>query len=191
VSEPIRLVRKDGTTSTSWGDAKGASEHRENCACPRCLGFSEGNQLPTTHGAYSRLLVTERGEAIAEMLRADFPTAADELALRALGECVAQVQLAGQALSAVEELMNTPGRQAAARLKFLALSADQRAWVRELFRVLDRLGATPQARAEVAERLSRIDSRREIDADLDLDRLTVAERVELFRLLDRAKGQQT
>ena len=147
--------------------------------------FAADNRLAVKHAAYSRLAISERSTEIADDLRSDFQRAADELALQALAECWAQVQLAGDALAAVRELMKTPGQVAAARLRFIQLSADERAWLNSFFKILDRLAATPAARAEVAARLAKVQAS---PGRIDLTKLSPQERIELEALVERAQA---
>jgi hypothetical protein len=152
-----------------------ASKHPAGCTCTRCRGFQKGNDLELRHGAYAKTLaISPRGAALAEELRRDFAASADESALQALAASLAQIQLATAALEKVDA---TPD----ARLKYVRLSDDLRGWIGSLFKLLDRLGATPQARAQVAARLASVAPK------IDLQKLSAKEKRQLEALLAKAR----
>jgi hypothetical protein len=169
----VTVAKRSGDRPPSGIPAKGR-KHPPGCQCQRCRGFEEGNRVPVVHGAHSPLVISERGSILAEELRKDFATNADEAALQALAASLAQIQLATAAL---EQVAASPD----ARLKYVRLSDDLRGWISSLFKLLDRLGATPQARAQVAARLASVAPR------LDLQKLSAKEKRQLESLLAKAR----
>ena len=57
-SKPTVLVRKDGTTSVSWGPAKGSRPP-----------FREGNLMALKHGAFSDRMIEVVAAEVAEELQ--------------------------------------------------------------------------------------------------------------------------
>ncbi|MGZ4395985.1 MAG: hypothetical protein ACXVZ2_11545, partial [Gaiellaceae bacterium] len=84
--------------------ARGASSHRERCACVRCRGFQQGNQAAVTHGTYSLLRLQPRATELSAELRELVPlsSAADGPAIEALAMILAQAEHAGLVLATVQ-----------------------------------------------------------------------------------------
>ena len=142
----------------------------------------EGNQIARTHGAYSAVALSEQAAEI----EPDFAATSRP---RSMGSCSAPSSSRSPGAAWLRRDGEGRRRLKQARLAHVALSKESRSWVATLMNVLDKVAATPQARAEVAARLARAgvslyltpdEQREKTDleqrADGDLYRLPMPER---------------
>ena len=134
--------------------AVAAVEHGADCGCVRCTGFTVGNQLSRTHGAYSTLATSKRAEALAGEIRATMPlySAADEPAIRLLAVTLARVERAAAALDEVDEHLGEKrlaAFMAEGQERLDRLRRDLRAWIGTANRLMSELGMTPSSRARL------------------------------------------
>ena len=136
--------------------ARGASSHREGCACLRCTGFQQGNQTAVTHGSYSILRLQPRATELAAELRELVPLSSptDGPAIDALSLVLAQTEHAGLVLATVQArtVQRTTSGEALTgdeRDDLRRLSADLRGWLNSAGRFFEALGMTPSSRVRL------------------------------------------
>jgi hypothetical protein len=140
--------------------------------------FQPSNDLAVTHGAYSRLRLSDAAGATADVVRDLVPLnhPADESTIQAYAVVLEQLRAAAHALESAD------GR----RDRLLRLSQDAQGWANVALRYGRELGLTPRSRAELGLDLARVF--RANERDLDLDRLSEAQRTTLAELLAIAEG---
>jgi hypothetical protein len=137
-----------------------------------------GNALAVTHGAYSRLRLSDAAGETADVVRDLVPIGhdADEPTVQAFAFVLEQLRSAGKAL----EEASANGR----RQQLLRLSQDANGWANTALRFAKELGLTPRSRAELGLDLARV---RNASADYNLALLNDDEQSQLSRLLEKAK----
>lgn len=166
MNEPRRLVRKNVTVTRSHGPAKG-SRHPEGCACVRCTGFQEGNQLgftaghelSTKHGAYSVVGIQGRAREVAEqiaaaMVREDLYRPSFQAAIEACSVVLVRLERAHAAMAKADEALDATAplagyaggeADALARLRY-----DAAKWAGQARQYLNDLGLTPRSLAAIS-----------------------------------------
>ena len=136
--------------------ARGASSHREGCACSRCRGFQQGNQAAVTHGSYSLLRLQPRATELAAELRELVPLSSptDGPAIGALSLILAQAEHARLVLATVQARtvqLTTSGETLTGdeRDDLRRLSSDLRGWLNSAGRYFEMLGMTPSSRVRL------------------------------------------
>jgi hypothetical protein len=139
--------------------------------------FQPGNQVAISHGAYARLRLSEATGETADTLRELVPLRhdADTAAIEVFAFTIEQLRAAAKAL-----------KDANRRADRLRLSQDAQGWANVALRYAKELGMTPKARAELGLDLARAGAM--VDRDLDLNRLSETQRIQLDRLLSIAEG---
>jgi hypothetical protein len=140
-----------------------------------------GNDLAVTHGAYSRLRLTEPAGETAEVLRELVPLQhdADLPTIEAFGFVLEQLRAAGRAL----EQASKSGR----RDTLIRLSQDAQGWANVALRFAKELGMTPAARAGLGLDLARASAVARTTSRFDPSRLTDEERRQLELLMSKAE----
>jgi hypothetical protein len=174
----------------------GASAHDSGCTCTRCQGFTSANTAALTHGSYaSPATLAPEAERWATWLRETAPlySAADEPTVALAATTLVRAERAAAALAEVDRA--TEGREIAAYVgkgeALDRLRQDLRGWIGLATRLLDKLGCSPTSRAALGVDVARgrALARAPLVGDLDLDRLTPQEMLQLERLAERAGGR--
>ena len=160
---PQKIVRRDGTTTESWGPAKTVRKpHEPDCTCQRCRGFQPGNGLSTTHGAYSVVQLAPRAREVADgitaaMIREDLWRDSFGSAVSACAVVLVRLERAEAALQHAEDLVATDGASPLAmylgrdgRDPLGRLREDSRRWANAARGYLNDLGLTPTSLARIA-----------------------------------------
>jgi hypothetical protein len=147
--------------------------------------FEPGNDLAVTHGAYSRLRISEGSGPIAETLREQVEAGieGDEAAIEIAAYTIRQLQLSAAELERVARGES----QKTSRVELLRLSEDSRGWTRTALEALDRLGLTPAGRVRLDLAVAR--TRAADRSRIELGNLAESEITELRRLLLKASGE--
>jgi hypothetical protein len=142
--------------------------------------FENGNAIAVTHGAYSRLRLSEPAGDTADVVRELVPLNhdADEPTIQTFAFVLEQLRAAGEAL---EQARGTGRRD-----KLLRLSQDANGWANTALRFAKELGLTPRARAELGLDLARARAA----VRFDWSRLTSAEKSTVDRLISKAETHE-
>lgn len=116
------------------------SSHGPDCPCPRCTGFTEGNDLAVRHGAYSSLALQPRAEEHAAALREDMGDLYDPRFEGVISTTAGAGVQYERALAALETATSSDLRW---------LREDARAWARLYLHGLAELGLTPTSAARL------------------------------------------
>jgi hypothetical protein len=160
---PQRIVRADGTTTETWGPSKTVRKpHPADCTCQRCRGFEVGNELSTTHGAYSVVQLAPRAQEVADgiraaMVREDLWRESFAPAVSACAVVLVRLERGTAALQHAEELLEAEGASPLAAYlgrdgsdTLGRLREDSRRWANAARGYLNDLGLTPTALARIA-----------------------------------------